>query len=1228
MMRAMSRTPVPHPRAGALEEARRLLLDPARCPACGAHLAGPRCPVCALDLAGPAGATVWEASQAAAAALARQAEVVATVRRGAATHPAPVPSGGAGVGAPPPGPAAPPLPSPAQPSTARPSPQRPAPAGPPVTSGQPYVPPVRPAPAPARRPWPVQTVLVTLGAALLAVATLVFLVFTWELLTLGARAAVVALGTAAVLGLAALLRRRGLRVSAEAVAALGSALLALDVWALWATGLLGGAPGWAVGGVGLAACGGLLALYGARTGLRAGTVAAAVLVPVAPLPAALSARTAAAALGGLLLEFALTSLRHHPVVRTRVAERRVLATGAVALAVPLGVVPVAALTAADAGGSVAVVALAVVSAAALVAQSAFARPGAARGWAGAGGLVAAATAAAAVPPVADAAVAWSAPAAAAVAVVGALLALRVPPTARIGAGTATAAAAVAAAASALPEVLLLGLAAVLAVLEPGEPASDWAAASGVTTVSVVVLVAAVGLRLAPALRHVAAALASLALLEGVALLAGSLPQAVGAFGLVTLVALVVPLPPPWRSHARALAVLASLAAVLASATGAAGDATDPERAALAVALTLGAGVALVAARWGGPTARGAGAGVAALLGTGAGATALRLAGAGGLDATLLAATALGLAVTALVLTRTVSRPQRAVLLPTAAAVQALTWLGAASVADGAPAGSPSAVPLVTLPLAAAVQCGALATLGRGRVGLAPRRVATALVVPAAATGVLSAHLVTGRPGAATTSLVAVVLACAAALVARTADTAGRGFRTALEVSGAVVAGLALLGAPHAGVATLELSLLAVTAGVVALAPDRRPLRWWALGLAVLASWTGLAARDVGVPEAYAAPLGLVLAGTGVARLRRLRSENPDGPSATSAVSFLTAGVVLVGVPPALAADRLTVGDARLDRTVLLTAGLLLLAAAAWRAAASGAAVHRAAASALAGCVGLLAVLGPVRRAVASLAGGSGGEVWGLAAAVALGLATLAARRAGAPRTSVVTGVWAAVLVAATPALVVAGTALEDAAVADGAPPLAVARLAAVALVGAALALVGVLRDRAVAVAPGLALLALAAFTGAVGAHVLPLDAVLGVSGVLAGAVGAAWLVRDPRARSWPALGAPCVLVLAPALVGLHAAPAPWRWLVVLGGGVAAVLVGASRRLQAPFVVGAAVLAAEVVLQLVAAAASVVSHVGWWPLLFAGGVVLTVVGVTYERRLRDAREATRFVARLR
>ncbi|KMO95004.1 hypothetical protein ACS04_26080, partial [Streptomyces roseus] len=66
-----------------------------------------------------------------------------------------------------------------------------------------------------------QNVLLTLGAVLLAVAALAFTLISWGSLGIAGRSAVLAVVTAAALGAPALLLRRGLRSTAESVAAVG-----------------------------------------------------------------------------------------------------------------------------------------------------------------------------------------------------------------------------------------------------------------------------------------------------------------------------------------------------------------------------------------------------------------------------------------------------------------------------------------------------------------------------------------------------------------------------------------------------------------------------------------------------------------------------------------------------------------------------------------------------------------------------------------------------------------------------------------------------------------------------------------------------------------------------------------------------------------------------------------------------------------------------------------------
>lgn len=75
----------------------------------------------------------------------------------------------------------------------------------------------------------VPVILLTLGAVCLLAAALVFLAITWVALGVGGRTAVLVAATVAVTALSAWAARRGLRGAAEALAAVGFGLLALDL---------------------------------------------------------------------------------------------------------------------------------------------------------------------------------------------------------------------------------------------------------------------------------------------------------------------------------------------------------------------------------------------------------------------------------------------------------------------------------------------------------------------------------------------------------------------------------------------------------------------------------------------------------------------------------------------------------------------------------------------------------------------------------------------------------------------------------------------------------------------------------------------------------------------------------------------------------------------------------------------------------------------------------------
>jgi hypothetical protein len=84
-------------------------------------------------------------------------------------------------------------------------------------------------------------------------------------------------------------------------------------------------------------------------------------------------------------------------------------------------------------------------------------------------------------------------------------------------------------------------------------------------------------------------------------------------------------------------------------------------------------------------------------------------------------------------------------------------------------------------------------------------------------------------------------------------------------------------------------------------------------------------------------------------------------------------------------------------------------------------------------------------------------------------------------------------------------------------------------------------------------------------------------------------------------------------------------LAVVATGVVAV--GAVRRLQAPLLLGAVVLAVDALVQLAPYLVEAYQVVPRWVTIGSLGLLLLVAGATYERRVRDLRRVGRHVARL-
>ncbi|SDD27304.1 hypothetical protein SAMN05216410_3090 [Sanguibacter gelidistatuariae] len=315
------------------------LTDPSRCPACSAPLAGQTCQACGLDVAGPGGLALWELSQEVVVTMARRAELIATMRMpvrppaparspyaprgasavagssvaGSSVAGSSVAAGASTLAAPLPAVPVPAVPAPRLSAPAIPAPQR---------------------PTPARTGWALQTILLVLGATLLAGAGLVFTVFAWGLLPLVARGVILAGVTAAVFAGAHRAARANLRSSAEAIAGLGSALVVLVAWVLWTAALADEVSG-AVAMAGALLVAAVVLVPLGRT-LTLATPSVIGLVGLTLAPAVLATWITWSPASALLLaaSAALCMIGQHPLVADAPA------THALAVTAPAGLGPV------------------------------------------------------------------------------------------------------------------------------------------------------------------------------------------------------------------------------------------------------------------------------------------------------------------------------------------------------------------------------------------------------------------------------------------------------------------------------------------------------------------------------------------------------------------------------------------------------------------------------------------------------------------------------------------------------------------------------------------------------------------------------------------------------------------------------------------------------------------------------------------------------------------------
>lgn len=1205
------------PHVGFVQFPRQPLdLSAAVCPACFVPRRGQHCAHCGLDFTNPVIAELDAASTDAAASLDRRLELIGRIRYEAVAAAAPAPVVAAA--------------APAATTVAPPAPVTPPP---PVLAA---------VPAEPRRHLGVQVILLIVGVSLLAVGAIFFLVYAFITFGLVWRSVIIGAVTVASFVGASLLRRRRLAATGEAIAALAVVFVYLDAFAIRANDLfgLGDSDELVYWGTALLVSSIGFAVWHRLSGLRLPSVVA--FLSFAPALALLAGGLTEGLDDGVRIFIAFLVLGAatlaHPLSGGKAIERT---TSLVLALVGLLVAALVALFMLPLDDWAPLVGLALVAAVATAHVVVLSRLGTGRALAVALACFAAAVAASAFIPVAtridDTAFGTVVPVLAAASVALALeyLARRMP------ALTTTAAAwsgAIVGIALALVASVALFRAVTIASLgrdrwsvEGGtsldtQPVAIWT----IVALAAVVALTAVAWALGGTLRARRLVVVSsvLALLVLAVPLTGQLWTTVLgwlALGAAAVVALVVGRRRDWGAGIRiALTATGLVSLALSYSTSwasidtwwfasvgtvallvVARAATDlvPVRAALLAVATVLAFVAIGSEAWhtnerfqGGADA--------------------------GIDAAhavlLLAILLIGLAAA---LAGRLSALETRVLfwLSAGSAIVTVSISAAAATIDDDSA-LVFADPMTSVVLGALLLGALVPWLVRS--GFTGERIATSIAVaPVAAWVAVSVVRLAGGSGAIwwVAPLLAALVVAAASLA-----LAGRGQREARDLGVVAVTLPVLLVAVTGSVEATWLVL--VLAGVVTLllavsrdglfgsASARKHLGWLALALAFAGLARSLADRDVRDLEPYVLPL------TGALLIVALLDWRAHRTS--TAPAFISLGALLVSLVPLGAVS----GTGALERALIVVgvSALLLLAGSFLR---GSIYLDVAAAAGAAGVV----VAGFARPFVLALAGGGDYslDAWLSATLLILLLAAVGqSRTGGRSRTggqvrSVVAQVVLAIPLAVVVLIEIVVLPFE---------PASPARALIVVAVLAALHIVGMLVEKP-------------PFTRVVAWIALALAAIMVVAGSVAGALdpfewgtvilaaallttGTVLLRRHPAASSWVWIAPGLLVLLLPSLLATFVDQPVWRLVGIGVVCVVAIVVGAVLKLQAPLLIGTAVVLIHAIRTFSPQLVAVYQLTEWWVWAVVGGAIIIFVAVTFERRVRDLKSVGGRIAALR
>ncbi|MEO9013936.1 MAG: hypothetical protein ABI275_01315 [Terrimesophilobacter sp.] len=481
-----------------------------------------------------------------------------------------------------------------------------------------------------------------------------------------------------------------------------------------------------------------------------------------------------------------------------------------------------------------------------------------------------------------------------------------------------------------------------------------------------------------------------------------------------------------------------------------------------------------------------------------------------------------------------------------------------------------------------------------------------------------------------TPMTAALLAAAGALTVTL-------WRPSVSLRWAREAGIAVVGIPAVAAAMIEptsaswlvLVLGGLTALILAIDADglfsslspRKHLGWLALTLATAGFWRRLDGDSVRNLEAYVLPLAgalvLIAVLTAVASRRR-------GAADPKAAPLLALGGLLVAILP-LSVDAASGAPTRALAIGAASAALLL----------AGSFVARPArayldAASLSGAIGVL-VLASGRAAFLLRSGETGPmpDAWLGAALLLLLIAAFGLARLpvdGWHRQRRLASEALGVIGMAAVLAVVLTLALDD----GPAGRLGQVRIVALALVFSALHVVALtLQSAPFTRRLGFVAIGFASVAVLGGMRILdPIEWGTAPIALALLATGFAHLHDTPPARSWPWLGPGFAVLLLPSLVATIDDRPQWR-LVVLGViGVTVIVIGAVRRLGAPFLLGIAVVLIHATATFAPQIRAVYELASWWVWAGIGGVLLIVLAAQYEKRIQDFKSVAMKIGALR